>query len=121
MSTVLLAEDDPLLLNVLRRMLRHAGYHVIAARNGRDAWSLFQRATDPIDLVLTDVVMPHMSGTELAARIADQQPELPLILMTGYAPEDLARRGLVLSRGHLLTKPFEHDGLLDLLRQLLPT
>jgi CheY-like chemotaxis protein len=71
--------------------------------------------------VLVDVVIPHMTGTELAERIAARRPELPLIFTSGFAPEDLDRRGLVRSHGHLLTKPFTQDELLNLVRRLLPT
>ena len=61
-----------------------------------------------------------MSGTELAAHVVAMQPALPVILMSAYAPDDLARRGLVLSHGHLLTKPFTPDELLSLVQRLLP-
>jgi CheY-like chemotaxis protein len=60
-----------------------------------------------------------MSGTELAAQVVAKQPELPVVLMSAFAPEDLARRGLALSHGHLLTKPFEPEQLLGLVRSLL--
>jgi CheY-like chemotaxis protein len=76
-----------------------------------------QRGTRPIDLVLADVVLPHMSGTELAAHVVARQPGLPVVLMSAYAPEDLARRGLVLSHGHLLTKPFTPEQPLGLIRR----
>jgi CheY-like chemotaxis protein len=120
MPTVLVVEDDPLVLEVVTRVVRKAGYHAIPARDGREAWSIFQRAQPPIDLVVADVVMPRMTGTELAARVVASQPELPVILMSAFAPEDLARRGLALSHGHLLTKPFAPGELLGLVRGLLP-
>ena len=74
----------------------------------------------PIDLLLADVVMPRLSGTELAARVAAKAPDLPIVLMSGFTSEDLVRRGLVLSHGHLLTKPFEPTELLHVIGQLLP-
>ena len=95
--TVLVAEDDPLVLEVVTRLVREGGYDTIPARDGREAWGIFQRAKPPIDLVLADVVMPHVSGTELAARVAAMQPELPVILMSACGPEDLLRRALVLT------------------------
>ncbi len=118
--TVLVVEDDPLVLEVVARLVREGGYDTIPARDGREAWAILQRGTRPIDLVLADVVLPHMSGTELAAHVVARQPALPVILMSAYAPDDLARRGLVLSQGHLLTKPFTPDELLGLVRRLLP-
>lgn len=118
--TILIAEDDFQVLKVVERILRDASYTTITARDGREAWNTFQKAAEPFDLVIADVIMPHMTGTELAARIAGRHPDLPLILMSGYAPQELASRGLVLSHGHLLTKPFMHEDLLDLVRRLLP-
>jgi CheY-like chemotaxis protein len=121
MRTVLVAEDDPQVLEVVTRIVRIGGYHALPARDGREAWGIFQRVQPPIDLVIADVVMPYMTGTELAAHVVASQPELPLILMSAFTPEDLARRGLVLSHGHLLTKPFTPGELLGLVRRLLPT
>ena len=120
MPTVLVVEDDPLVLEVVARLVREGGYDTIPARDGREAWGILQRGTRSIDLVLADVVLPHMSGTELAAHVVASQPALPVILMSAYAPDDLARRGLVLSHGHLLTKPFTPDELLSLVQRLLP-
>jgi two-component system, cell cycle response regulator CpdR len=120
MPTVLVAEDDPQVLELVARILRRAGYEAITARDGREAWAIFQRDNRPIDLLLADVVMPYMTGTELAARIAGRAPDLPIVLISGFTPEDLGRRGLVLSHGHLLTKPFTHGELLDIVRRLVP-
>lgn len=120
-ATVLVVEDDPLVLEVVARLVREGGYDTIPARDGREAWGILQRGTRPIDLVLADVVMPHISGTELAAHAVARQPELPVILMSAFTPEDLARRGLALCHGHLLTKPFAPSELLGLIRRLLPT
>jgi two-component system, cell cycle sensor histidine kinase and response regulator CckA len=119
-STLLVVEDDPQVLEVVIRMVREGGYDAIPARDGREAWGIFQRAKPPIDLVVADVVMPHMTGTELAARVVARQPELPVILMSAFGPDDLLRRGLVLTHGHLLTKPFAPGELLGLVRRLLP-
>ena len=120
MPTLLVAEDDPQVLELVTRILGEGGYDVIAARDGREAWAMILRDTRPVDLVLADVVMPQMTGTELAARIAAKMPDLPIVLMSGFTSDDLARRGLVLSHGRLLTKPFERAELLDLIGQLLP-
>src|SRR3954465_16000436 len=118
--TVLVVEDEPQELEVVTRIVRKGGYQAIPARDGLEAWGIFHRAEPPIDLVLSDVVMPHMTGTELAARVVSRQPELPIILMSAFTPEDLTRRGLVLAHGHLLTKPFAPGELLGLVRRLLP-
>ena len=118
MPTVLVVEDDPQVLELVARILRDGGYDVVTARDGREAWGIFQRAEPPIGLVIADVVMPHMTGTELAAHVAGRDPDLPIILMSAFTPRDLARRGLVLTHGHLLTKPFRHGDLLELVGRL---
>src|SRR3954454_15741807 len=120
MPTVLVVEDDRQVLEVITRIVRKGGYQAIPARDGLEAWGIFQRAEPPIDLVLSDVVMPRLTGTELAARLAARQPGLPIILMSAFSPEDLARRGLVLAHGDLLTKPFAPGELLGLVRRLTP-
>ena len=101
-------------------MVREGGYEALPAHHGKEAWSLFVRDDLAVDLVVADVVMPYMNGTELAARIASRRPDLPLILMSGFSPEDLAMRGLTISHGHLLTKPFEPGELLGLIGRLIP-
>ncbi len=119
MPAVLVVDDELPLLELVARTMLGGGYSVVTARHGKEAWSFFQRPHEPVDLVITDVVMPQMSGTELAARIAALRPELPLILMSGFSPVDLYERGLSLSHGHLITKPFEPAALLSLVQQVL--
>jgi two-component system cell cycle sensor histidine kinase/response regulator CckA len=120
MATLLVVDDEATVLELVSRTLLEAGYRIVPAGNGHEAWAYLQRHEGEIDLVLADVVMPHMTGTELAARIAGRWPELPLILMSGYSTHDLMTRGLELSHGHLLTKPFQPGQLLGLVRQLIP-
>jgi two-component system cell cycle sensor histidine kinase/response regulator CckA len=120
MPTVLAVDDEVPVLELVARTVCEGGYRVVKARDGKEAWSFFQRPHESVDLVITDVVMPHMSGTELAARIAALNPDLPLILMSGFSPVDLYERGLSLSHGHLITKPFDPTALLSLVQQLLP-
>jgi CheY-like chemotaxis protein len=117
--TVLAVDDELEILNLVSRILREAGYDVVRARNGDEAWERIQRGGPP-DLLLADVVMPRMTGTELAARVAARHPEVPIVLMSAYSQEDLRERGLRLAHGHLLTKPFANAALLGLLARLLP-
>jgi two-component system, cell cycle sensor histidine kinase and response regulator CckA len=84
-ATVLVVEGDPLVLEVVARLVREGGYDTIPARDGREAWSILQQGTRPIDLVLADVVLPHMSDTELAAHVVARQPGLPVVLMSAYS------------------------------------
>ena len=117
---MLVVEDDPQVLDVVTRILRKGGYHAIPARDGREAWGIFQRAERPLLIWAYRCGDAAHAGTELAARVAAKAPDLPIVLMSGFTSKDLARRGLVLSHGHLLTKPFGPTELLDLIGQLLP-
>jgi CheY-like chemotaxis protein len=101
------------------RYLRDAGYSVIEAAGGVEAWQHFQRHPSEIDAAVLDVVMPRMSGTELAARLRGARIDLPIVLVSGYTPADLAARGLDASQGELLTKPFSQETLLAAVRRAL--
>jgi two-component system cell cycle sensor histidine kinase/response regulator CckA len=84
-TTILLCEDEDAVRNLVRRILEQAGYHVLLARNGAEALELCQRADLSIDLLLTDAVMPVMSGPELLRRVMVLRPELRLMIMSGYS------------------------------------
>lgn len=118
---VLQVDDDAAVRAVARRCLQTAGHIVVEAGDGLPAWTRFQRQPDAFDVLLTDVVMPRMPGTELAARVHDVRPELPVVLMTGYTPEDLLARGLEASHGWLLTNPFSPETLLGAVGKALGT
>jgi CheY-like chemotaxis protein len=117
--TVLVVDDEIEVLNLLARILREAGYDVAQARHGEEAWERIQRGNPRPDILLADVVMPRMSGTELAARVAGRHPDIPIVLMSAFSQADMRERGLQITHGHLLTKPFEHAELLGLLARLL--
>jgi chemosensory pili system protein ChpA (sensor histidine kinase/response regulator) len=117
--TVLAVDDELDVLLLVSRVLRDAGYDVVQARHGEEAWDRIQRGDTPPDLLLADVVMPRMTGTELAARVALRHPEIPIVLMSAYSRDDLRQRGLQLAHGHLLTKPFANAELLGMVDRLL--
>jgi CheY-like chemotaxis protein len=117
--TVLAVDDELDVLLLVSRVLHEAGYDVVQARHGEEAWERIHRGDAPPDLLLADVVMPRMTGTELAARVALRHPEIPIILMSAYSRDDLRERGLQLAHGHLLTKPFANAALLGLVDRLL--
>jgi two-component system, cell cycle sensor histidine kinase and response regulator CckA len=113
---ILLVEDEPALRGVTRRVLERAGYDVMEASNGCDALEVI--ATQRPDLVLTDFVMPKMNGRQLQAALAERDPTLPVILMSGYIDPDLLRddrNGPVA----LLAKPFEPQQLLKAIAKAL--
>jgi two-component system cell cycle sensor histidine kinase/response regulator CckA len=115
-STVLVVEDDERIRGLLDSVLKDNGYDVIVARNGVEALELSAR--NGIDLLLTDVVMPELGGPELADRMAERNPELHVIFMSGYSEEILSSR-LGGPARMLLEKPFSLPDLLDSVRASL--
>jgi len=107
-QTILLVEDEESLRLVTARILDRAGYRVVVAAHGPEALDV----QDAVDLLLTDVVMPHMPGTELAARLLERHPGLPVIYLSGYAEPILAARNTLPSDVTLLTKPVPEGALL---------
>ncbi len=111
-GTVLVVEDEPAVRDMTRQMLRRAGWNVIEVGNGAEAWGFIEAMTSPIDALVSDVVMPGLSGIELAARVLDRYPEMRVALLSGYTAEtlDLER---VVSRGvRFVSKPVSARELL---------
>jgi PAS domain S-box-containing protein len=118
-ETVVLAEDEDALRVLLGRVLAGSGYRVIAGRNGAEALEAVRASGGRIDLVLTDVVMPRMNGAELAERLADEQPGVKVLFMTGHV-DDAALLGRFESgEAEIIQKPFSNEALLGHLRRLL--
>ena len=115
-ETILLVEDDPGVRALAGSVLRRHGYHVLEATSGDEALRLAGALTEPFDLLLTDVVMPGLTGVQLASKIAAICPDLRVIYMSGYS-ENAAVHGGVLSGGvDLLEKPFSPGSLLARVR-----
>ncbi len=108
---ILVVEDEAPVRQIAARVLSEAGYRVLQAEGGRHALELVRRTETPIDLVLTDVVMPSMSGPELAAAIAELRPGLPVLFTSGYTDAEIFRRGLLAPDAAFLSKPFTAAGL----------
>lgn len=119
-ETLLLAEDDDVLRRLWVTALEDAGYEVIEAENGVEAWKLFEARTKRIDLLVTDIVMPRgVSGRDLAVMIQQADPNVRVVFLSGYSP-DLAGRDLRLGpRQGFLAKPFSMHQLLDEVRACL--
>jgi CheY-like chemotaxis protein len=119
MPTVLVVEDERPIRELTARMLQEAGYVTMLAVDGLDAWRQLGREATKVDAIVSDVVMPQMTGTELVARVQAHRPELPIILMSGYSAGDLRTRGLEQAPVPLLTKPFTRDELVAAVARLL--
>jgi PAS domain S-box-containing protein len=117
--TVLLVEDEAALRQVACRILTRHGYHVLAARDGPEALALAETHQGMIHLLLTDVVMPHMLGKELATRIGRLRPATRVLYVSGYAHPVLASQGTLDPDVALLEKPFTEAALLTQVSQVL--
>ena len=117
-STILLVEDDPIMRRLTQQMLQEQGYSVIEAQDGKSALEIIASHPGSIALVLTDVVMPGVSGPELVLRLMDSHPETRFIYMSGYTGELVAEHGLAEGVA-LLEKPFTRAALLTTIEQAL--
>ena len=118
-ETVLVAEDDDLVRGLTTHVLRRNGYEVLEAASGEEALVLADHHAGPIQLLVSDVVMPRMSGRVLADRLREQRPELRVLLMSGHPPDALMEHGVDNPDEGLLEKPFGAGTLLERVRSLL--
>jgi DNA-binding response OmpR family regulator len=118
--TILIVDDEEFLLEYVRIVLLRAGFTVLTARTGEEAWQLILNSQNEIRLVLTDIVMPSsFDGFELADRVRRRQPDLPVLFMTGAPLEDSSSADGLVSKRMLLRKPFDPGQLLAIVRQNL--
>lgn len=117
-ETILVVEDGDAVRNLVCRMLVQSGYRVLEACDGREALRVCEMHPEPIQLVLTDLVMPYMKGAELAERLGRSYPGLRILLMSGYTDEPAVQR---LGRNSVgfLAKPFTSVDLVEKVREVL--
>jgi PAS domain S-box-containing protein len=119
-ETILLVEDEPSVRNIAARILREQGHRVIEASTGEHALEVFKEmGEEGIDLLLTDLVMPQMSGKELADQLKTTRPGLKVLFFSGYTDEVVIRHGLLDRNAAYLQKPFSSSGLTRKIRELL--
>ncbi|MGE3269005.1 MAG: response regulator [Chloroflexota bacterium] len=118
-ETVLLVEDEAALRRLSRRVLAQFGYTVVEAPNGEEALQLAEAYNGPIHLVLTDVVMPRMSGRDLAERVLVSHPESKILFMSGYTDDAVVQHGVQTQEVSLLRKPFTPYALAARIREVL--
>jgi two-component system cell cycle sensor histidine kinase/response regulator CckA len=116
---ILVVEDEPDVMRMAVRALREAGYTVVQASGGPEALEIIREAGERLCLVLTDVIMPVINGRELAARMREIRPDLPVVFMSGYTDEDVIRRGLMERGRRFIQKPFSPDALAREVRHAL--
>jgi PAS domain S-box-containing protein len=118
-ETLLLVEDDPAVREMAHEVLLARGYRVLAAGSAAEAQVVLARRETAVDLVVTDVVMPGLSGRELYERLAQRWPGLRVIYMSGYTDDVVLRRGVVERGTPFLPKPFTGEALAALVREVL--
>jgi two-component system cell cycle sensor histidine kinase/response regulator CckA len=118
-ETLLLAEDEDAVRQSIREFLTLNGYIVLEAKNGADALALSRSYSNPIHLMITDVVMPQMSGAELAQHLSCDRPEMKVLFVSGYAEATVLRHGAIEVSKRFLQKPFSLKTLAAKIREVL--
>lgn len=118
-ETILVVEDEQAVRRMICSVLQECGYTVLQADGAESALKLTDDPQCRIDMLVTDIVMPGIHGAELARRIVTIRPKLPVLFISGYAGDELSRRGVDEARMSLLTKPFDHVELAQAVRKML--
>jgi two-component system, cell cycle sensor histidine kinase and response regulator CckA len=114
MRTILVADNEGPIVKIISQALRDAGYRILSASSGDSAVSLARKEREPIDLLITDIVMPGMGGADLYASLKSEQPDLRVLFISGFM-----NRGPL--PGGFLKKPFTPAMLVEAVRELLET
>jgi len=108
-----------MILHLMDQALSSAGYHVLLAESGWEAIRAYDSSPEPIHLLLTDVIMPDLTGPVLAERLCAKQPDLQVLFISGFHDADLVQRFVIRKGFALLPKPFTVDGLLRVVQESL--
>jgi two-component system cell cycle sensor histidine kinase/response regulator CckA len=120
MKTVLLVDDEPVVLKIAALALERSSYRVLAYGDPQEGLSAFESYREEVDLLITDVVMPEMEGTELAERAVAMKPGLPVLFISGIVNErDIMLRGAPKIRFSFLRKPFQASAFVQKVREIL--
>jgi two-component system, cell cycle sensor histidine kinase and response regulator CckA len=112
-------DDEPAVRLVTKRILQRNGYTVLEAPGGQEALRVLREHPGPIQLLLSDVIMPEMNGREVAERVRERRPGIKVLFMSAYSPEAIAHDGLLEAGAAFLRKPFEIGQLLKAVRRTL--
>ena len=117
--TILVVEDEPVLRQLVTRILTKHGYHILSACDGEEALSVSRNFSGGIVLLVTDVEMPKLGGIELQARLSEQRPGIKTLFISGYSSDPFVQRALVCDQPGFLAKPFTITRLVAKVRQVL--
>jgi CheY-like chemotaxis protein len=118
-ETILLVEDEDVVRSLLQETLEGCGYDVLPASDGQAALAICESSSKKIDLLITDVVMPQMGGRELAERLAELLPDLPVLFISGYTDDALVRESVLDVDFNFIQKPFTLENISRKVRTLL--
>jgi two-component system, cell cycle sensor histidine kinase and response regulator CckA len=118
-TTILAVDDDRGILNLLESVLQSAGYSVLLADCGRNAIQIFEHCATPVHLLLTDVIMPDLTGPVVAERLLERQPDLRVLFMSGFHDAEMVQRFVTNKGFNLLPKPFTVESLLRSVQDVL--
>ena len=118
-ETVLLVDDEDMLIDIGRQMLEALGYHVMVARTGREAVETYEKNQDSIDMVVLDMIMPDMGGAQACDRMKQINPDIKILVPRGYSIEGEARQTLARGCNGLIQKPFSLKQLSEKVRGIL--
>lgn len=118
-KTILIVDDEPEIRKLVSAMVGHFGYTVLTADSGEHALTLYKNHNGPVELLITDVIQPGMSGPMLADKLSAIQPDIKVLYISGYDNTHVVQK-YVVEKGHaLLTKPFSLDAMKQKLTELL--
>lgn len=118
-ETILVVDDEAHIADMVSHLLTELGYQTVPANSGREAQTRFDQAAKPMDLVITDIVMPEMNGVELVKQLRQKKPELKALYMSGYTTQAALQIGVLKPKTAFLQKPFNFETLAQSVRNLL--
>ncbi len=119
METILIVDDEPEIRALARDILEANGYTALEAGDGEDALIVAEHYAGPIHMVLTDVVMPNLSGPDMAEKVKSLRHDAKVVFMSGYTSDVIGQYGVLRSGAPFVAKPFSPDGLARKLREVL--
>ena len=118
-EVVLVAEDEPMVRSIMARTLSDCGYTVLEAADGHEALALVESRAGQVSLIVADVVMPDMGGRQMAARLSERWPKVPVLFTSGYTGLDVVRRGLLEEGREFVQKPLDPEALARKVREMV--